>query len=168
VVARLVDGSDRGPTNAISRRAVLFDALITAVTFASLTGFRAPPIASMALLLTIVIFWSLVCSLWVLLSILALIGSRDARKSMRGTMLATSGPNVLVRPSARRPSRCRGSMTRHCSSCARWRVRSVRMQAVDSAEADRTVQARLSKPWNRAASRVAHPQQRRASPSVKW
>jgi hopanoid biosynthesis associated RND transporter like protein HpnN len=59
-------------------RAVLFSALTTVASFGSLAISSHPGLASMGLLLSIAIFWSLVCSLWILPSILALASPREA------------------------------------------------------------------------------------------
>jgi hopanoid biosynthesis associated RND transporter like protein HpnN len=61
-------------------RAVLFSALTTIASFGSLALSRHLGLASMGLLLTIAILWSLVCTLLVLPSVLALIG-----KARRGS-----------------------------------------------------------------------------------
>jgi predicted RND superfamily exporter protein len=55
-------------------RAVLFSALTTIASFGSLALSDHPGLASMGLLLTIAILWSLVCTLVVLPGALALIG----------------------------------------------------------------------------------------------
>jgi hopanoid biosynthesis associated RND transporter like protein HpnN len=59
-------------------RAVLFSALTTVASFGSLAISAHPGLASMGLLLSIAILWSLVCSLLILPSILALAGPREA------------------------------------------------------------------------------------------
>ena len=58
-------------------RAVLFSALTTVASFGSLAISDHPGLASMGLLLTIAIFWSLVCNLMILPSMLALAGRRS-------------------------------------------------------------------------------------------
>ena len=55
-------------------RAVLFSALTTIASFGSLAVSPHPGLASMGLLLTIAILWSLVCTLVVLPDVLALVG----------------------------------------------------------------------------------------------
>jgi hopanoid biosynthesis associated RND transporter like protein HpnN len=62
-------------------RAVLFSALTTVASFGSLAVSDHPGLASMGLLLTIAIFWSLVCNLLVLPSMLALARPRNRRAS---------------------------------------------------------------------------------------
>ena len=57
-------------------RAVLFSALTTVASFGSLAISDHPGLASMGLLLTIAIFWSLVCNLLILPSMLALASPR--------------------------------------------------------------------------------------------
>ncbi len=57
-------------------RAVLFSALTTIASFGSLAVSQHRGLASMGLLLTIAILWSLVCTLVVLPSVLALLGPR--------------------------------------------------------------------------------------------
>jgi len=59
-------------------RAVLFSALTTIASFGSLAVSEHRGLASMGLLLTIAILWSLVCTLVVLPSALALIDRRQA------------------------------------------------------------------------------------------
>jgi uncharacterized protein len=66
--------ADLGGTS--TPRAVLFSALTTVASFGSLALSDHPGLASMGLLLTIAIFWSLVCSLLVLPSMLALASPR--------------------------------------------------------------------------------------------
>ena len=61
-------------------RAVLFSALTTIASFGSLALSRHLGLASMGLLLTIAILWSLVCTLVVLPSVLALIGKAGRGK----------------------------------------------------------------------------------------
>ena len=58
-------------------RAVLFSALTTIASFGSLAVSQHRGLASMGLLLTIAILWSLVCTLVVLPSVLALLGRRN-------------------------------------------------------------------------------------------
>jgi uncharacterized protein len=55
-------------------RAVLFSALTTIASFGSLALSRHLGLASMGLLLTIAILWSLVCTLIVLPSVMSLVG----------------------------------------------------------------------------------------------
>ncbi len=55
-------------------RAVLFSALTTIASFGSLAVSRHLGLASMGLLLTIAIVWSLFCTLVVLPSVMALMG----------------------------------------------------------------------------------------------
>jgi len=55
-------------------RAVLFSALTTIASFGSLALSRHLGLASMGLLLTIAILWSLVCTLIVLPSVISLVG----------------------------------------------------------------------------------------------
>jgi predicted RND superfamily exporter protein len=59
-------------------RAVLFSALTTVASFGSLAISDHPGLASMGLLLTIAIFWSLVCNLLILPNMLALANPRRA------------------------------------------------------------------------------------------
>ncbi len=61
-------------------RAVLFSALTTIASFGSLAVSAHRGLASMGLLLTIAILWSLVCTLVVLPSVLALVDQRRARR----------------------------------------------------------------------------------------
>jgi uncharacterized protein len=70
------EGGDLAATS--TPRAVLFSALTTVASFGSLAISAHPGLASMGLLLTIAIFWSLVCSLLILPSILALASPREA------------------------------------------------------------------------------------------
>jgi hypothetical protein len=62
-------------------RAVLFSALTTVASFGSLAISAHRGLASMGLLLSIAIFWSLVCSLWILPSMLALASRREAERA---------------------------------------------------------------------------------------
>ena len=66
------EGRFAGLAGTSTPRAVLFSALTTVASFGSLALSDHPGLASMGLLLTIAIFWSLVCSLLVLPSMLAL------------------------------------------------------------------------------------------------
>ena len=70
------EGGDLAATS--TPRAVLFSALTTVASFGTLAISAHPGLASMGLLLTIAIFWSLVCSLLILPSILALASPREA------------------------------------------------------------------------------------------
>jgi hopanoid biosynthesis associated RND transporter like protein HpnN len=79
VVMRWRDEGQGGDLAATSTpRAVLFSGLTTVASFGSLAISAHPGLASMGLLLTIAIFWSLVCSLLILPSILALASPREA------------------------------------------------------------------------------------------
>jgi hopanoid biosynthesis associated RND transporter like protein HpnN len=79
VVMRWREEGEDGDLAATSTpRAVLFSALTTVASFGSLAVSAHPGLASMGLLLTIAIFWSLVCSLLILPSILALASAREA------------------------------------------------------------------------------------------
>jgi hypothetical protein len=69
------EGGDLAATS--TPRAVLFSALTTVASFGSLAISAHRGLASMGLLLTIAIFWSLVCSLLILPSILALASPRE-------------------------------------------------------------------------------------------
>jgi hopanoid biosynthesis associated RND transporter like protein HpnN len=75
------EGGDLAATS--TPRAVLFSALTTVASFGSLAISAHPGLASMGLLLTIAIFWSLVCSLLILPSILALASPREAGAACR-------------------------------------------------------------------------------------
>jgi hypothetical protein len=68
------EGGDLAATS--TPRAVLFSALTTVASFGTLAISAHPGLASMGLLLTIAIFWSLVCSLLILPSVLALASPR--------------------------------------------------------------------------------------------
>ena len=70
------EGGDLAATS--TPRAVLFSALTTVASFGSLAISAHRGLASMGLLLTIAIFWSLVCSLLILPAILALARPREA------------------------------------------------------------------------------------------
>jgi uncharacterized protein len=75
------EGGDLAATS--TPRAVLFSALTTVASFGSLAISPHPGLASMGLLLTIAIFWSLVCSLLILPSILALASPGEAGGACR-------------------------------------------------------------------------------------
>jgi uncharacterized protein len=75
------EGGDLAATS--TPRAVLFSALTTVASFGSLAISAHPGLASMGLLLTIAIFWSLVCSLLILPGILALASPREAAGACR-------------------------------------------------------------------------------------
>jgi uncharacterized protein len=72
------EGGDLAATS--TPRAVLFSALTTVASFGSLAISAHRGLASMGLLLTIAIFWSLVCSLLILPSMLALASPREAQR----------------------------------------------------------------------------------------
>jgi uncharacterized protein len=73
------EGGDFAATS--TPRAVLFSALTTVASFGSLAISAHPGLASLGLLLTIAIFWSLVCNLLILPSILALASPRGAGRA---------------------------------------------------------------------------------------
>ena len=82
VVMRWREEGESGDLAATSTpRAVLFSALTTVASFGSLAISAHPGLASMGLLLSVAIFWSLVCSLLVLPSILALASPREGGKA---------------------------------------------------------------------------------------
>ena len=82
VVMRWREEGEGGDFTATSTpRAVLFSALTTVASFGSLAISAHPGLASMGLLLTIAIFWSLVCSLLILPSILALASPWEATRA---------------------------------------------------------------------------------------
>jgi hopanoid biosynthesis associated RND transporter like protein HpnN len=72
------EGGDLAATS--TPRAVLFSALTTVASFGSLAISAHPGLASMGLLLTIAIFWSLVCSLLILPNILPMARPREDHK----------------------------------------------------------------------------------------
>jgi len=76
---RMMAASDGSPGPISTPRAVLFSALTTIASFGSLAISPHPGMASMGLLLTVAILWSLVCTLIILPALFALI------KPARGT-----------------------------------------------------------------------------------
>ena len=76
---RTTSGQDASTAPISTPRAVLFSALTTIASFGSLAISPHPGMASMGLLLTVAILWSLVCTLVILPALFTLIGSsRDA------------------------------------------------------------------------------------------
>jgi hypothetical protein len=73
------EGGDLAATS--TPRAVLFSALTTVASFGSLAISAHPGLASMGVLLTIAIFWSLVCSLLILPAMLALASPRQGAQA---------------------------------------------------------------------------------------
>ena len=110
------EGRPRDLAATSTPRAVMFSALTTVASFGSLAISDHVGLASMGLLLTIAIFWSLVCNLLILPSMPGAGEPAGRSGAMKVAMLAAGSGAGWGWPRTRRPRRCCASTASRCSS----------------------------------------------------